>query len=189
MRVARSRPAAGSCRRPERIGSVSTPLLSVARPSVQGAMDADLTTGLIALAGVIVGGVLNGAVAMLLDRARIRADGRVGAILVAGELTGSVSAILNIKAEPKWGVLAADNAFGSDELWEENRVLLARALHPDAYMTLAAAYSGLKSAKSRAATEASDARIHDSHGVLATTYLTLCRGLTYLSPLMLSPSW
>ena len=68
---------------------------------------------------------------------------------------------------------------------------LAYALHPDGYMAIAAAFSGLSAAAERAAEMPPDRPVTNPEGeAIATTYLTLNRGLGYLGTLVhRPPAW
>jgi hypothetical protein len=75
-------------------------------------------------------------------------------------------------------------------VWEEYRAILGHALDPDAYMALAAGYSGLASAAEAASRSDFSEPISDAEGEsLATTYLTIDRGLSYLGLLLHRPNW
>jgi hypothetical protein len=146
--------------------------------------------GLFALGGVIIGGVLNGLVAWALARNTSRSNARVAALLVNEELMQSVPALLGLREHKNWGWLSAAHEFGRREVWDENRSILGHALDPDAYMGIAAAYAGLASARETAAREEFSAAISDAQGEsLATTYLTINRGFSYLGALLHRPSW
>ena len=149
-----------------------------------------MEAGLFALAGVIVGGVLNGLVSWALARNSARSNARVAALLVNEELLQSIPALLGLREHKNWGWLSAAHDFGRREVWEENRGILGQTLHPDAYMSIAAGYNGLASARETAAREDFSAPISDAQGEsLATTYLTINRGLSYLGLLLHRPSW
>ena len=146
--------------------------------------------GLFALGGVIVGGVLNGLVSWALARNAARSNARVAALLVYEELLQSMPALLGLRKEKTWGWLKAAHDFGRRDVWEENRAILGHALDPDAYMALAAGYSGLASAAEMAARSDHAEPISDPEGEsLATTYLTINRGLSYLGLLLHRPNW
>ncbi|HVX32862.1 MAG TPA: hypothetical protein VHA80_06945 [Solirubrobacterales bacterium] len=146
--------------------------------------------GLFALGGVIVGGVLNGLVAWILARHTARSNARVAALLVNEELMQSVPALLGLREHKTWGWLSVAHEFGRRDAWDENRAILGHAIDPDAYMAIAAGYSGLTSARDTAARGDFSAPITDVQGEsLATTYLTINRGLSYLGPLLHRPSW
>ena len=146
--------------------------------------------GLFALGDVIVGGVLNGLVSWGLARSAARSNARVAALLVYEELLQSMPALLGLRKEKSWGWLKAAHDFGRRDVWEENRAILGHALDPDAYMALAAGYSGLASAAETAARSKFDEPISNPEGEsLATTYLTINRGLSYLGLLVHRPSW
>lgn len=148
-----------------------------------------MTAGWFALGGVVVGGVLNGCVAWGLDRSTLRANARVAGLLVTEELMQSMPAMLQLGKRQTWGALNLAHDFGKCEAWEQNRATLGHALHPDGYMTLAAAYSGLTGAAARAAREPSASKLSDDEGMsIATTYLTMSRGLSYLGLLVHQPS-
>ncbi len=72
-----------------------------------------------------------------------------------------------------WGWLKAAHDFGRRDVWEEYRAILGHALDPDAYMALAAGYSGLASAAEAASRSDFSDPISDAEGEsLAITYLT-----------------
>jgi hypothetical protein len=144
-----------------------------------------MTAGWFALGGVVIGGLLNGFVSWLLGRSTLRADARVAALLVIEELMQSMPAMLQLGKLHTWGALNLAHDFGKREAWEQNRATLGHALHPDGYMTLAAAYSGLAGAAERAAREPSTGKPSEEEGMsVATTYLTMNRGLSYLGVLV-----
>jgi hypothetical protein len=146
--------------------------------------------GLFALGGVIVGGVLNGLVSWALARNAARSNARVAALLVNEELLQSIPALLGLRQHKNWGWLKAAHDFGRRDVWEENRAILGHALDPDAYMALAAGYSGLASAAEAASRSDFSEPISDAEGEsLATTYLTINRGLSYLGLLLHRSSW
>lgn len=148
-----------------------------------------MEAGLFALAGVILGGVLNGLVSWVLARNTARSNARVAALLVYEELLQSLPALLGLREHKTWGWLQAAHDFGRRDVWDENRAILGHALDPDAYMAIAAGYSGLASAAEMAAREEFSEQISDAHGEsLATTYLTINRGLSYLGLLLHRPS-
>lgn len=101
-----------------------------------------MEAGLFALAGVIVGGVLNGLVAWVLARHTARSNARVAALLVYEELLPSVAALIGLRERKTWGWLKAAQDFGCREVWLENRAILGHALDSDSYMALAAGYTG-----------------------------------------------
>jgi hypothetical protein len=149
-----------------------------------------MEAGLFALAGVIVGGVLNGLVAWVLARNSARSNARVAALLVYEELLPSVAALLGLREERKWGWLKVAQGFGCREAWLENRAILGHALDPDSYMALAAGYAGLASAQDTAIRSDPDETISKAEGeTMATTFLTVNRGLSYLGLLLHRPSW
>lgn len=146
---------------------------------------AGMTAGWFALGGVVIGGLLNGFVSWLLGRSTLRANARVAALLVTEELMQSMPAMLQLGKQHTWGALNLAHDFGKREAWEQNRATLGHALHPDGYMTLAAAYSGLAGAAERAAREPSTGNPSEEEGMsIATTYLTMNRGLSYLGLLV-----
>jgi len=149
-----------------------------------------MEAGLFALAGVIVGGLLNGLVSWLLARNATRSNARVAALLVNEELLQSVAALVGLREHKNWGWLSAAHNFGRRDVWDENRAILGHALNPTAYMAIAAGYSGLTSAAETAERQdfsdpISDAQRHS----LASTYLTINQGVSYLGLLLHRPSW
>jgi hypothetical protein len=149
-----------------------------------------MEAGLFALGGVIIGGVLNGLVSWILARNATRSNARVAALLVYEELMQSLPALLGLREHKTWGWLDAAHEFGRRDVWDENRAVLGHALDPNAYMAIAAGYSGLASAAETVTREDFSAPISDAHGKsLATTYLTICQGLSYLGLLLHRPSW
>lgn len=148
-----------------------------------------MAAGWFALGGVVIGGLLNGLVSWVLNRSTLRANARVAALLVTEELMQSTPALLQLGKQHTWGALNLAHDFGKREAWQQNRATLGHALHPDGYMALAAAYSGLAGAADRASREAPDVKVSDDVGMsIATTYLTLNRGLSYLALLVQQPS-
>lgn len=149
-----------------------------------------MEAGLFALGGVIVGGVLNGLVSWVLARNAARSNARVAALLVNEELMQSIPALLGLREHKNWGWLSTAHNFGRRNVWDENRAILGHALAPDAYMAIAAGYTGLASAAETAARESfSDPISNAQSQSLATTYLTINQGLSYLSLLLHRPSW
>jgi hypothetical protein len=149
-----------------------------------------MEAGLFALAGVIVGGVLNGLVAWVLARHTARSNARVAALLVYEELLPSVAALIGIRERKAWGWLKVAQDFGCREVWLENRAILGHALDSNSYMTLAAAYTGLASARDTASHSDPEKAISEVEGeTLGTTFLTINRGLSYLGLLLHRPSW
>lgn len=147
-----------------------------------------MEAGLFALGGVIIGGVLNGLVAWVLARNTTRSNARVAALLVYEELMQSLPALLGLRQHKTWGWLSAAHEFGRRDVWDENRSILGHALDPDAYMGIAAGYAGLASARETAEREDFSAAISDAQGEsLATTYLTVNGGLSYLGKLLHRP--
>lgn len=148
-----------------------------------------MEAGLFALGGVIVGGVLNGLVSWFLARSTARSNARVAALLVYEELMQSLPALLGLREHRTWGWLKAAHDFGRRDVWDENRTVLGHALHPDAYMAIAAGYSGLASAAETASRTDFAESITDADGKsLATTFRTINRGLSYLGLLLHRPS-
>lgn len=148
-----------------------------------------MEAGLFALGGVIVGGVLNGLVSWFLARNAARSNARVAALLVNEELMQSIPALLGLREHKNWGWLSVAHNFGRRDVWDENRAILGHALAPDAYMAIAAGYTGLASAAETAARQDFSDPISDAQGQsLATTYLTINRGLSYLGLLLHQPS-
>jgi hypothetical protein len=146
--------------------------------------------GLFALCGVIVGGVLNGLVSWVLAHNAARSNARVAALLVYEELLPSVAALIGLQKEKTWGWLKAAQDFGVREVWLENRAILGHALDSDSYMALAAGYTGLASARDTASLSDPDQTISEAEGeTLATTFLTVNRGLSHLGLLVHRPSW
>jgi hypothetical protein len=112
----------------------------------------------------------------------------VAALLVIEELLPSMVPLVELNKKQTWGVLRQASEFGRNTAWEENRGTLGHALTPDGYMTLATTYSGLVGGARRAASEPPDAQIATTQGTaLATTFLALNRGLTYLNALIHRP--
>lgn len=149
-----------------------------------------MEAGLFALVGVIVGGVLNGLVAWILARHAARSNARVAALLVYEELLPSVAALIGLRERKTWGWLKAAQDFGRREVWLENRAILGHALDPNSYMALAAGYTGLASARDTASRSDPEEEISGAEGeTLATTFLTINRGLSYLGLLLHRPSW
>jgi hypothetical protein len=93
---------------------------------------------MVALGGVVIGGVLNGCVSWALGRSTLRANARVAALLVIEELMQSMPAMLKLGEQQTWGSLNLAHDFGKREAWEQNRAVLGHALPPEDYMTLAA---------------------------------------------------
>lgn len=149
-----------------------------------------MEAGLFALAGVIVGGVLNGLVAWVLARHTARSNARAAVLLVNEELLQSLAALIGLREHKNWGWLSSAHDFGRRDVWDENRAILGHALNPTAYMAIAAGYSGLKSAAETGERQAFSDPISDAQGEsLATTYLSICQGLSYLGLLLHRPSW
>jgi hypothetical protein len=140
-----------------------------------------MSAGWFALAGVLIGGLLNGGVSWLLARSTMRANARVCALLLTEELLKSLAVLIRLDKPPTWGPMRQAADFGTRDAWDENRATLAHALSPDAYMTLATAYRGISFASSRARAESDDAPLTeaDKQGV-NSTFLALNRGFTYL---------
>jgi hypothetical protein len=150
-----------------------------------------MSAGWFALGGVVIGGLLNGFVSWLQARSTTRSTARVSALLVTEELLQSLAAFPVLDEVQTWGALQDGHRFGKSTAWESNRQNLGYALVPDAYMCLAAAYSGLAQAVLRASKETHDAPVSRRHNeALKTTSLALNRGLTYLSKLVhRPPAW
>ena len=145
-------------------------------------MDASVAGGLFALGGVVIGGLINGLATWVHERRSRTAAGRVASMLVAEELMESSSTLLQLREEPKWGVLQT-KYFGRDECWLAHRGTLAQVLPTDGYIALSAAYHGLRSAVETAESEAPQARLDDaSLEALQSTYSALSRGLAFLTP-------
>lgn len=148
-----------------------------------------MSAGWFALAGVLIGGLLNGWVAWLLHHLNVRADARVAALLVSEELMGSMPPLLTLKEQQVWGTLRNARGFGRRTAWDQARSTLGHSLSADGYMTLAVAYNGLAAAAERAAEESPDARLTDDQGwSVASTFLALNRSLSYLGLIVHMPS-
>lgn len=148
-----------------------------------------MSAGWFALAGVLIGGLLNGWVSWLLHSLGVRADARVAALLVSEELTASMPPLLTLKEHRVWGALRDAHDFGGRESWEQVRSTLGHSLSADGYMTIAVAYNGLSAAVERAAGEESGARLTDDQGwAIASTFLALNRSLSYLGLIVHMPS-
>lgn len=149
-----------------------------------------MEAGLFALGGVIVGGLLNGLVSWVLARNAARSNARVAALLVNEELLQSLAALVGLREHKNWGWLSVAHNFGRRDVWDENRAILGHALDPTAYMAIAAGYTGLTSAAETAERQDFSDPISDAQrDSLATTYLTINQGLSYLGLLLHRPSW
>jgi len=150
-----------------------------------------ISAGWFALAGVVIGGTLNGVVSWVLGRTSQHTSARAAALLVSEELIQSYAGFALADAQHTWGALREAHDFGKTTEWEANRTTLALVLDPDAYATIAAASSGLAQAASRAAKEPPDSPITQAQNQsLRTTGKTLGRALTYLGKLVhRPPAW
>jgi hypothetical protein len=104
-----------------------------------GSTGGDVTAALFGLVGVIVGGVLNGGVAYVLERRQERANGIVAARLVShelGMLSGHFEHLhkLNLAA----GLLPVPV---TTREWEVHRTVLARVLSPADWEIVHAGYT------------------------------------------------
>src|SRR4051812_27591714 len=88
-----------------------------------------MSEGAYALVGVVIEGTLNGAVAWLLGRLRLREDAKVAALLVVEELLRSSVHLLALPETKKWAGLR-EAGFGAAAHWHAHRVVLGRVLSP-----------------------------------------------------------
>jgi hypothetical protein len=153
-----------------------------------------VSAGWFALAGVLIGGLLNGLVTWLLDHLRGTADARVAALLVSEELMAAKSQVSFLKEKPVWGALRAAT-FGKRQAWEENRSTLGHALlrstGTEGYLAIAVAYNGLTAIADRAPREAPEAKLtEDQEWVLGSTLVAVTRAYAYLGLVIdLPPHW
>jgi|GEM_PF-2810758 hypothetical protein len=141
-----------------------------------------------ALLGVVVGGLLNAGVTVLLRRSEDKRNARVAALLVTEDLMISMLPMLKLKEEQTWAPIRAARNFGSRASWEEHRGTLAHSLSTPAFISLSAAFEGLNHAAGAAAERADDARLTDAEGwSLASTFLAMNRGMSYLTLLVDAP--
>jgi hypothetical protein len=148
-----------------------------------------MSAGWFALAGVIIGGLLNGGVSWVLARGATRADARVAALLVSEELMASMPPLLLLKEQQVWGTLSQAHDFGERKTWEQSRSTLGHALGTDGYLTIAVAYNGLSAAAAHARGASPEAKLSDEQGwAIASTFLALNRALSYLGLIVHAPS-
>lgn len=95
-----------------------------------------MTTAIVGLLGVIVGGVLNGVVGWRLDLARQRRAGRAAARLVRSELNAILSEVEIAANFGDWR--AYENV--SSEHWQAHRTLLAETLSYDEFEIVSTAF-------------------------------------------------
>jgi hypothetical protein len=148
-----------------------------------------VTTGAFTLGGVVVGGLLNGVVAALLDERRTHADARVAALLVREELTGSEAGMLALGEQKKWGAVKSRATFGRREAWEQNRAVLARVLPTNGYPVVAAAYIVLEGLSGIADAASSSDPVADADPRLLTSSVALAGAVIYVDHFIDKPRW
>jgi hypothetical protein len=143
-----------------------------------------------ALVGVVIGGLLNAGITILLRRSDDRRDARVAALLVTEDLMISMPPMLKLKEEQTWTPIRAARNFAARESWEEHRATLTHSLSTAAYISLSAAFEGLTHAAGAAA-ERGGTPLTDAEGwSLASTFLAMNRGMSYLTLLVdMPPRW
>jgi hypothetical protein len=102
---------------------------------------AGITTGLFVLAGVVVGGLVTGAVNYFLEWGRERANARVAMRLLAAELmlaAASADWRLEQRAWSPWNFESAHRA------WNEYRSEFARAVSTDDFESVAVGYAAIE---------------------------------------------
>ena len=97
-----------------------------------------MTTAIVGLVGVIIGGIINGAVTALLQRRTERADRRSAARLVRSELVRFHSLALEAARRSPDDLPQLRNA--TPTLWQGHRATLARALGDEQWELVARAY-------------------------------------------------
>jgi hypothetical protein len=148
-----------------------------------------MSAGWFALAGVLIGGLLNGWVSYLLGRSSLRADARAAALLVAEELNVSSGRMLDLADRPEWRTLSDANFFGRRVCWEGNRATLGHALSTDGYLEVAAAYQGLSDIVARAKEKKPDDGFsEDENEGVGDAWLRTGRALCHLELLLVAPS-
>src|SRR5438128_6221351 len=120
-----------------------------------------MSAGWFGLAGVLIGGFLNGWVSWLLARLDARSNARVAALLVSDELKASMAPLMLLKERPVWGTLSLRPDLGKRKTWEQNRSTLGhvvlRSVGAEGYLAVAAAYEGLLTLTDRVPGESRDA--------------------------------
>jgi hypothetical protein len=102
-----------------------------------------MSAGWFALAGVVIGGTLNGVVSWALSRHGEWVTGRVAALLVIEELTLSVNPVAWAVHSRDWDFLRRASAFARRTDWDQNRATIGRVLSPHGFTTIASAHRQL----------------------------------------------
>jgi len=149
-----------------------------------------MANGWFALIGVVLGGTLNAGITILLRRRDDKRSARVAAMLVTEAIMISMPAMLMLKDDQTWGTIRRARNFASRRAWEEQRSTLAHVLSVDGFISLSAAFEGLANAAGAAAEHVDGDPLTDKEGLsLASTFLAMNRGLSFLTILVHMPSW
>ncbi|HTU79477.1 MAG TPA: hypothetical protein VMF09_12030 [Solirubrobacteraceae bacterium] len=145
--------------------------------------------GWFALGGVVLGVVLNGFSAWVMDRNALTSSVRVAALLVTEELAKSLGSLKALRRERVWGALNQSHDFGMRQAWEQNRAILGHSLSPERYVTIAAAYTGLAGAVDRALQVPPQQKVSDEENeLLGSTYFAIGQAIAELDRFISRPS-
>jgi hypothetical protein len=109
-------------------------------------MRARVSQGLFALGGVLLGGLLTGAVTYVLESKRERKAIRAAARVLIDAIKSPMINTQVLLEDGRWFVAPGDDArkHFSTELWEEHRQLLAAGLSPDGWRAVSNAFRSLR---------------------------------------------
>jgi hypothetical protein len=106
-----------------------------------------VTAAIVGLLGVLVGGVLTGAIEFSLDRRRDSKAARVASLLLADDLAWSYGVLELILKSDRWLPRPGKLTRISTVMWEEQRLLLGTTISSADWMALAAAAHQLQIAE------------------------------------------
>jgi uncharacterized membrane protein len=132
------------CRRRRRAG-FRVPEATPRRDSSERGADsrvASMAAAVFGLIGVIVGGVINGAVSWWLERGRQSSDAQSAGRLVQSELVFFRAAAREIQLH--WPTELPQLRHAGNPLWQSNRAVLSRALRDEDWDAVQRAYAGIE---------------------------------------------
>lgn len=118
-----------------------------------------MSTAIVGLVGVVIGGLLTGALQFTLEVARERRASRAALRLVANELTVCLAAVDGTQARRRW---REAEAFPKTA-WEENKAIIAAGVKAEVWRALEGAEATVRFIRARgeAAKLRGDLTVHD----------------------------